>query len=84
MHTFLWTHRFTLTLHTQTGKYRCARIWRALTLFLGVGMQHWGLVDSKKQFTSSALSMYALADMEGLLSGSVVLTTIYAFNPDIS
>jgi hypothetical protein len=27
--------------------------------------------------------MYALADLEGLSSGSVVLTTIYAINPDI-
>lgn len=32
----------------------------------------------KKQFTSSPFSMYALADLEGLSSDSVVLTTIYA------
>jgi len=38
----------------------------------------------KKQFTSSPFSMYALADLEGLPSDSVVLTTIYAINPDIS
>jgi hypothetical protein len=46
--------------------------------FLGVGMQRQGLVDSKKQFTSSPFSMYALADLQGLSSDSVVLTTIYA------
>ena len=32
----------------------------------------------KKQFTSSPFSMYALADLGSLSSGSVVLTTIYA------
>jgi len=42
--------------------------------------EYRGIVDSKKQFTSSAFSMYALADLEGLSSGSVVLTTIYAIS----